>query len=227
MAFTLDNVVLWGRSYGEYIAMFSLTKQDLGKRILGCGDGPASFNAELTERGGKIISIDPIYRFKEREIAARITASYDQVIAQTRKNRDEFVWRQIRSVEELGRIRMEAMNKFLKDYARKTDRYIAGELPALPFGNGEFDLALCSHFLFLYSRQFSLRFHLQSIMELCRIAAEARIFPLLELGAVKSRYLDDVILQLEEGGYTCRVETVAYEFQKGGNEMLRVKSPVD
>ncbi|SCN47366.1 hypothetical protein BAZMOX_117817_1 [methanotrophic endosymbiont of Bathymodiolus azoricus (Menez Gwen)] len=31
------------------------------KKFWGCADGPASFNAELSEIGGNIISIDPIY----------------------------------------------------------------------------------------------------------------------------------------------------------------------
>lgn len=63
MSFTLEKVVPWGRSYNEYLRMFVLTEDDLGRQILGCGDGPASFNAELSQRGGHIISIDPIYIF--------------------------------------------------------------------------------------------------------------------------------------------------------------------
>ncbi|MAD80187.1 MAG: SAM-dependent methyltransferase, partial [Planctomycetaceae bacterium] len=31
-------------------------------------DGPASFNAELTARGGSIVSCDPIYEFTADEI---------------------------------------------------------------------------------------------------------------------------------------------------------------
>jgi hypothetical protein len=45
VAFTLDKVVPWGRSFDEYVRMFDLTPADLGKRILGCGDGPASFGS--------------------------------------------------------------------------------------------------------------------------------------------------------------------------------------
>jgi hypothetical protein len=29
---------------------------------------------------------------------------------------------------------------------------------------------------------------------------------------------------LKETGYQCEIETVDYEFQKGGNQMLKVKS---
>ena len=48
MAMKLEKVVPFGRSLDEYIKMFKLTVADLGKRILGVGDGPASFNAEAT-----------------------------------------------------------------------------------------------------------------------------------------------------------------------------------
>jgi hypothetical protein len=76
--------------------------------------------------------------------------------------------------------------------------------------------------LFLYSKLLSLEFHVESIKELCRVAPEARIFPLLELGARPSRHLDPVTKQLEEDGFHVEIESVPYEFQKGGNRMLRV-----
>jgi hypothetical protein len=60
MSFTLNQVVPWGRSFEEYVAMFALTDVDLGGRILGCGDGPASFNAVLTSRGGRIVSVQAV-----------------------------------------------------------------------------------------------------------------------------------------------------------------------
>src|SRR5688572_23440972 len=97
--FTLDRVVPWGRSFDEYRCMFALTDDDLGTRILGCGDGPASFNAEATRRGSNVISCDPIYRFEVDQIRERISATYDVILAQTRRNEHEFVWSSIRSVD--------------------------------------------------------------------------------------------------------------------------------
>jgi hypothetical protein len=85
--FTLDHVVPWGRSFDEYRRMFALTGNDLARPILGCGDGPASFNAEATRRGHRVVSCDPIYRFGRSEIQERIAATYDQVLAQTRRIR--------------------------------------------------------------------------------------------------------------------------------------------
>jgi hypothetical protein len=67
----LNEVIPWGRSFEEYQRMFALTDDDLAGRILGCGDGPASFNAEATALGHTVVSSDPIYAFSPREIERR------------------------------------------------------------------------------------------------------------------------------------------------------------
>jgi hypothetical protein len=100
--FTLEQVVPWGRSFDEYRAMFALTDAELGLRIIGCGDGPASFNAEATRRGTAVVSCDPIYQYGVEQIRSRIESTYRQILEQTRQNLDEFVWTSIRSVDELG-----------------------------------------------------------------------------------------------------------------------------
>jgi ubiquinone/menaquinone biosynthesis C-methylase UbiE len=80
------------------------------------------------------------------------------------------------------------LNDFLDDYpaGRAHGRYIDAELPDLPFSDLSFDIALCSHFLFLYTTQLGDSFHRRAIREMCRVAREVRIFPLLALGAVPS-----------------------------------------
>jgi len=225
MPFTLEEVVPWGRSFEEYRKMFDLSNKDLGERILGCADGPASFNMELAKRGGKVVSVDPIYRFSREEIQGRIDQVFDKVLDQTRKNAHEFVWKMIPSVEVLGQTRLSAMQDFLEDYHEglSEGRYLESQLPSLPFHDQEFGIALCSHFLFLYSAHLPLDFHLRSIRELCRIAREVRLFPLLELGAVPSRHLDAVQRFLEEEGYQISIVPVDYEFQRGGTQMMKVK----
>lgn len=226
MAFRLEEVVPWGRSFEEYQAMFALSDKDLSERILGCADGPASFNSGLTKRGGRIVSADPLYRFSREEIRNRIDQVFETVLGETRKNAHEFVWETIPSVEELGRTRREAMDDFLDDYLEGLDqeRYIDASLPELPFRVKEFDLALCSHYLFLYSPHLSRDFHLRSIQELCRVAREVRIFPLLELGAVPSRHLDEIQEKLQGPEYTVSIVPVEYEFQRGGNRMMTVRN---
>jgi len=227
MAFSLKEVVPWGRSFDEYVKMFALSGDDLGKRILGCSDGPASFNCTLTSRGGSVVSIDPIYQFTAEEIANRISETSEVVMEQLRQNFQDFVWTHIGSVEELGRIRRTAMHDFLTDYStgKQEGRYIGAELPRLPFSDGTFDLALCSHFLFLYSEHFDKTFHLLSLRELCRVAHEVRVFPILELGSIRSRHVDEAASILMSEGFEVRIERVDYEFQKGGNDMLKLSHP--
>jgi hypothetical protein len=223
--FTLEQVVPWGRSFQEYRDIFALTGDDLNLRIVGCGDGPASFNAEATRRGARVVSCDPIYRFGAHELRHRIEATAQEVVAETRRNADEFVWTTIRSVDELGEVRMKAMKEFLRDFEAGKDegRYIDAELPELPFTNGSFDLALCSHLLFLYSVQLDLEFHKEAVLEMCRVAREVRVFPLLALGGKRSDYVDLVARMLDERGFDVSIEGVSYEFQRGGNEMMRVR----
>jgi hypothetical protein len=63
--------------------MFALSDADhLKLRILGCADGPASFNAESARRGTAVVSIDPLYRLDSSTIRDRITATYDQMLEQ-------------------------------------------------------------------------------------------------------------------------------------------------
>lgn len=165
MPYTLESVAPLGRSYDEYARMFSLSASDLSGRILGCSDGPASFNAVHTSQGGRIVSVDPLYDYSAEQIHARIEETFPETMRQVKLNESEFIWDQIDTVEELGAIRKQAMDSFLDDYpkGKAEGRYLAGGLPNLPLPDMAFDLALCSHFLFLYSEQFSADFHIRSI----------------------------------------------------------------
>ena len=223
--FTLDQVVPWGRSFDEYRRMFALTNDDLALDILGCGDGPASFNAEATRRGVRVVSFDPIYRLEPAQILERITATCDQVLDQTRQNAGDFVWDSIQSVEELGRVRMAAMQGFLEDYGagRAQGRYVDAELPTLPFADASFDLALCSHFLFLYTSQLGEAFHRSAIREMCRVAAEVRLFPLIALSGAESPFVATTVAELRGSGVDVSIEDVPYEFRRGGNQMMRIR----
>lgn len=66
------------------------------------------------------------------------------------------------------------MTTFLNDFeaGQKENRHITAELPNIPFNKGRFDLALSSHFLFLYSDIFSLNFHINAINETLRVSNE-------------------------------------------------------
>lgn len=225
MAFALDDVVPWGRSFDEYRKMFNLSDSDLEKHILGCADGPAAFNSVMTTLGHNCTSCDPLYQLKTNEIRTRIDETFTTVMDQMDQNQHHFVWSTISNIEELGKKRKSAMDLFLNDFdtGKKEGRYINACLPELPFSNDIFDLALCSHFLFLYSEQLSFDFHLKSIKELCRVAKEVRIFPLLELSSSPSRYISQLQKSMSNHGLSFEIKDVPYEFQKNGNQMIVIQ----
>src|SRR5688572_16817849 len=207
--------------------MFSLTSADLGRSILDCGGGPASFTAEAHARGLSVVACDPIYRFSADAIEQRVQDVFPVMLNGMEADQDRFLWTRAGSPKLVAERRMAAMRFFLNDLSTgiAEGRYVAEGLPALSFPDRSFDLALSSHFLFLYSDQLSLDFHLAAIDEMLRVAGEARIFPLLDLAGRPSRHLELVLADLRDRGYKANVTPVEYEFQRGGNSMLVVRPP--
>ncbi len=225
MAIKLEKVIPFGRSLDEYRRMFVLSDDDLNKNIVGVGDGPASFNAEIFAGGKFIVSVDPLYVFHADEIEMQFNKVVDNIFAQLKASPDDWVWSYHQSPELLRKYRVNVLRRFVADLekGRSEGRYIVGELPRLHFDDNQFDIAVCSHFLFLYSDHYTYEFHRDSILEMLRVAPEVRIFPLLTLMLEKSPYVQRLIGELTACGFSLRVEKVDYELQRGGNEMLRIQ----
>jgi hypothetical protein len=220
----LHEIIPWGRSLDEYQHMFALTDADLSGKILGCGDGPASFNAELTQLGHTVVSCDPIYALSAAQILGRFEAGIDPIMSQVRAHPQNYVWTYHRSPDDLLNTRKQVIRTFLSDYETglKQGRYVIAELPTLPFATQSFDLAVSSHLLFLYSRLLSQEFHLQSILELCRVAKEIRLFPITTLECEISPHLAPLMDELPHRGLKVELTKVDYQLQRNGNQMLRV-----
>jgi hypothetical protein len=139
------------------------------------------------------------------------------------------VWDHFRDPDHLGECRLGAMRRFLADFdpGREAGRYVAASLPALPFPDGRFSLALVSHLLFLYSGQLDQNFHIAAFEELLWVAGEVRVFPLLGLDNRWSPHVGPVRDHLTRASYGVEVTAVEYEFQKAedhaGNRMMRVR----
>ena len=224
MAFKLDSVVPWGRNMEEYKLMFRLNDSDMSKKIAGFGDGPACFNCEMTERNGNVTSFDVIYQFSKSEIERRIEEVRVTVMQQMRENMDNYVWKNIKSLDELENVRMSAMRKFLADYekGRAQGRYIFHELPnRLPYGENCFDIGLSSHFLLMYT-SLGYDFHIASMTEMLRVCREIRIFPIVDLDANKTEMIKSVIEYFQRD-YEVGIVTTEYEFQKGDNKLLIIR----
>jgi hypothetical protein len=92
MAIKLDKVVPFGLCLDEYLRMFKLSATDLSKAIIGFGDGPASFNAEMQANGGKVVSIDPLYPFGPEENQGRFFQVVGFIMMQIRQIPGDWEW---------------------------------------------------------------------------------------------------------------------------------------
>ena len=224
MSFKLNSVVPWGRNMGEYILMFRLNESDLSRKIAGFGDGPACFNCEMTEKGGSVISFDPIYQFSKTDLEKRIEEVRAIVMQQMSENMDNYVWKNIKNLDELEFTRMSAMRKFLSDYekGKNEGRYVFHELPnRLIYDDNYFDIGLSSHFLLMYT-SLGYDFHIASMTEMLRVCKEIRIFPIVDLDAVKTDLTEKVIDHFKKD-YKVEIVKTEYEFQKGENKLLIIK----
>lgn len=224
MAFQLSSVVPWGRTLEEYKAMFNLSEKELNKTIASFGDGPASFNSEMTKLRNNVTSFDPIYQFGKEQILNRIEETKDIVMKQTRENKDNFVWTTIKDLDELEKMRMGAMYNFIEDFekGKVENRYIPHELPnKTNFLDKHFDIGLSSHFLLLYP-DLGLDFHIKAINEMLRICKEVRIFPILDLDAKESSVLKSIVDNYSKS-YDVKIEKTDYMFQKDGDKMLLIR----
>lgn len=224
MAFNLENVVPWGRNFNEYKLMFQLNESDVSKNIAGFGDGPSCFNYEATQQGYSVTSFDPIYQFSKNELKKRIDDVRITVMWQMRENINNYVWTNIKNLEELENIRMSAMRLFLSDFekGKQDGRYIYHELPnRLIYADDSFDIGLSSHFLLMYT-VLGYEFHIQSMTEMLRVCKEIRIFPIVDLDANKTDLISKVINYFDKR-YDVEIRKTQYEFQKGDNNMLIIR----
>ncbi|MCM1007275.1 MAG: SAM-dependent methyltransferase [Ruminococcus flavefaciens] len=224
MAFKLVNVVPWGRNFNEYRLMFQLDDSDMSKNIAGFGDGPASFNYEAAQQGYSVTSFDPIYQFSKDDLKKRIDDVRITVMQQMRENINNYVWTNIKNLEELENVRMSAMWLFLSDFekGKQDGRYIYHELPnRLMYADDTFDIGLSSHFLLMYN-VLGYEFHIQAMTEMLRVCKEIRIFPIVDLDANKTDLISKVINYFEKR-YNVEIRKTQYEFQKGDNNLLIIR----
>ena len=225
----LDRIVLLGRTFEEYRRCFLLEPDALvGKRILDVAGGVSSFCAEANKFGINVTSLDPIYALGAQKIAERCEPDLQFVYGGI-GHVPTYRWSYYKTPERMREFRERAYSIFLSDYTTHPERYIAGELPTLPFADGEFDVTLVSYFLFAYQERLSYEFHRESVVEIMRVTRnEARIYPTVTFEAQASDYVP--MLQsdpaLQQFDFT-EIQT-DFEFLANSNSFLRVtrKSPL-
>jgi len=220
----LDRVVLLGRTFEEYRRYFLLDPDDLiGMKVLDVAGGVSSFCAEANNRGIKVTAFDPIYSLSLEKIQQRSEPDLESVYRSIGRV-PTYRWGFYKNPDYMRKLRERASAIFFADYNTHRERYVAGELPRLPFGDGKFDLTLASYLLFAYQNRFDYKFHRDSILEIMRVTrGEARIYPTVTFEAQASEYIpmmraDPALRQL---AFT-EVKT-DFEFLVDSNSYLRVR----
>jgi hypothetical protein len=223
----IGEFLLSSRSFEEYRSMFSLSEEDLRLRILDCPGGGSSFTATVNTAGGDATAIDPVYALPPVEVAEMVAAEVARGSAWAIANIDRYRWDFYGDPTGHRRVRTESASSFGADIVANPARYQSGALPDLPFLDDAFDLVLCSHLLFTYSDRLDRDFHLLAIVEMARVGEQVRIFPLVhQSGSGEHELVADLTGMLPAHGLRARRVPVAYEFQRGADEMLVISAEV-
>jgi hypothetical protein len=222
----LNRVAFYGRTLKEYLKIFDLDLSLIQEqKILDCPAGASSFVAEAHKLGFDAVGCDPLFGSDIRALFERGEQDISHVIERVSSVPHLYKWDFYPSIEVLERYRKEALERFSLDYPSGVleNRYIKGTLPCLPFPDKSFDLVLSGHFLFTYSDQLDISFHMNSILELVRVSSkEVRIYPLQGPDAKPYGPMDTLLSFLEKNKIKADLMPVSFEFQRGSNQILRL-----
>ncbi|MEH7545500.1 SAM-dependent methyltransferase [Neobacillus vireti] len=224
MKLELERIVFIGRTFEEYIDMFSLSNEELkGKKLLDCPAGACSFTAVGSKNGLKVTACDIAYYYSVDDLKNKGLQDIEHAMEQMEKSKRNYIWNYFKDVEDLKKHRLSALKDCTNHMKKSSKSYVPVTLPSLPFNDEEFDLLLSAHFLFMYADRLDYKFHLKTLDELLRVTKEEiRIFPLVDLEGKRYEHLDKVIEYLTIQGCVVDEVKVPYKFQKNANSMLRI-----
>ena len=129
----LDRVVLLGRTFEEYRRYFLLDPVRLvRKRVLDVAGGVSSFCAEGNKIGIKVTAFDPIYALSSEKIRQRSEPDLESVY-QSIGRVPTYRWGFCKNPDYMRALRQRASTMFFTDFQIHPERYVAGQLPRLPF----------------------------------------------------------------------------------------------
>ncbi len=210
----------WVHSLDDYKAMFDLGEQEMSSSILDYPAGVSSFNAQMHAMGYSMVSADANYSLSPEEMVKAVGVIKESLAKQLEDFGERLIDQNPKSRDDILSAWNQYVQQFLDDYPSglQEGRYQAASLPRLPFDDGAFQLALCSDMLFREKEHPAQ----EIVSELCRVATEVRIFPLLDASGQISPEIGPIMLNLQQEDFGVEVRQVPYKLQKGSNAMLRV-----
>lgn len=223
MALHLEDFLITGRTFEEYLDFFNLSIETLeNKKILDCPSGVSSFIATAHQHGIEAYGCDIIYQFDPEAIVKQAELSIQKIY-------EDVTWMEgfnfsfYGSVDKHKEFRTQALNHFVEDINKPYYSYET--LPSLSYEDDAFDLLLSSHLLFVYDDRMSLEFHIQSIQEMLRVAKEVRIFPLVDFKNShhkEEKNFSPLVYEVLKH-FSAEIILVDFEFQPGANAMLCIQ----
>ena len=220
----VEGPLFTARTCREYLKMFNLNPPDLkGLRILDCPGGASSFTPIMAAAGFDVMACDIMYG-EEPEILGERCREHIMALTEALKGiKDTFKWDFYKSPDEMLEKRLEACSCFEESYRLNPALYIRGDLRDLPFDDGEFDLVVSSHLLFIYEHRLDREFHRKALEEFTRVGSDVRVYPIVRENGELADYARELINNGMRGIDVDVVE-VDYEFRRGGNRMLILRS---
>jgi hypothetical protein len=160
---SVADVATTSRSWSNYVDMFDLSRHPLPEGpVLVCPAGAGT----LGPPDAMSVAVDPVYA-AGAAAAAAAALEFEQWLRRSPR------------VPSANDLRLAAERDAGRaEFAERSAPLVAAQLPDLPFRDGAFSVALCSHLLFCYP-QLGRELHLRAVAELLRVSGEVRIFPLL------------------------------------------------
>lgn len=217
------GVLVTSRSFAEYLAFFNLDESCLPARVLDCSAGASSFVAERADVGSAPLPLTLPMRIPP--------GSWSQ---------PEQAWPAGPSSSPTTRTgsSMTGTDPHLAAHrcARTRSKHSSGTTPAHPSGTSRRPCPVCrskptpstwpcAHTCSSPGPPITTKlWHLASLVELCRVATEVRVFPLVLQGTGEAvEFLPSLRDRLEHRfGISSNIVAVAYEFQRGAHHMLQL-----
>ena len=213
----------WIYNLADYRQMFDLSDRDLNRSLLDFPGGISSFNAEMNALGHSVISGDDLYDLSPEVMIEQAEVIFREDEAHLRVHLDQVTAHDEEAIADLLARWQQSKKTFLEDYeiGKKEARYQIMHLPTLPLEFHQFQLLLCSAALF-HTEVIETQSPEELLGELCRVAEEIRVFPLLNEKGLISDAIAPLMMDVQQKNFGVELKEVVYEQQKGGNAMLRV-----
>jgi hypothetical protein len=217
----LGKLIVTPRPLFDYRNMFLLTDEELlAGPILDCPAGASPFAAQVRARGGRAVSVDPIYG-PRADVEARVAADLAHVHGWLTAGPVGLDWSYLGSADAMLRAFEVSADFFLADYAEGSPHYVSAGLPELPFADGEFALTLSSHLLFTYPEYVSYDEHVAFLLEMVRVTAgDVRVCPVADPAGVPYPELQQVRTELAKHGIASELRAARSAYSKGGDDIL-------